>query len=73
MPCARRQIEREFKRIAPRLRIAAVYGGVDYNKQLRQIRDGLDIVVGTPGTFCLALGAVWMQRGIHAMGGTSYY
>jgi ATP-dependent RNA helicase DeaD len=29
--------------------IAAVYGGQDIERQIRQLRDGADIVVGTPG------------------------
>lgn len=30
-------------------RIHAVYGGVDYAKQLEGIKDGVDVLVGTPG------------------------
>ena len=30
-------------------RIHAVYGGVDYAKQLERLKDGVDILVGTPG------------------------
>ncbi len=30
-------------------RIVAVFGGVDYEKQLRQIREGADMLIGTPG------------------------
>jgi ATP-dependent RNA helicase RhlB len=29
--------------------IHAVYGGVDYNKQLQRLRDGVDVLIGTPG------------------------
>ena len=31
------------------LKLACVYGGVDYEKQRRQFDDGADIVIGTPG------------------------
>ncbi|HKA63508.1 MAG TPA: DEAD/DEAH box helicase [Methylomirabilota bacterium] len=31
------------------LNILAVYGGIDYNKQREALRDGCDILVGTPG------------------------
>jgi ATP-dependent RNA helicase RhlB len=31
------------------LSIAAIFGGVDYGKQAKSLRDGVDIVVGTPG------------------------
>jgi ATP-dependent RNA helicase RhlB len=31
------------------LSILAVYGGVDYNKQLDAIKQGVDILIGTPG------------------------
>ena len=31
------------------LRILAVYGGIDYNKQRDSLRDGCDVLVGTPG------------------------
>jgi ATP-dependent RNA helicase RhlB len=30
-------------------RIAVVFGGVDYDKQRRQLEDGVDILIGTPG------------------------
>ena len=30
-------------------RILAVYGGIDYNKQRDTLRDGVDVLVGTPG------------------------
>lgn len=33
----------------PKLRIAAVYGGADYESQLRALKRGVHIVVGTPG------------------------
>src|SRR6266566_4051172 len=31
------------------LQILSVYGGIDYNKQRDALRDGCDILVGTPG------------------------
>lgn len=31
------------------LRIAVVFGGVDYEKQRRQLEDGVDVLIGTPG------------------------
>lgn len=31
------------------LRMAAIYGGVDYQKQARTLRDGVDVIVATPG------------------------
>jgi len=44
-----RQIEKEFRRVAPQLRTACIYGGVEYRGQLRSLSDGCDVVVGTPG------------------------
>ncbi|TAN08213.1 MAG: DEAD/DEAH box helicase [Rhodanobacteraceae bacterium] len=31
------------------LRLALIYGGVDYDKQRQQLRDGCDIIIATPG------------------------
>jgi ATP-dependent RNA helicase RhlB len=31
------------------LKQAVVYGGVDYDKQRRQLEDGIDVLIGTPG------------------------
>jgi ATP-dependent RNA helicase RhlB len=31
------------------LRIAVVFGGVDYEKQRRQLEEGVDVLIGTPG------------------------
>ncbi len=31
------------------LRMLAVYGGIDYNRQREALRDGVDVLVGTPG------------------------
>jgi len=33
------------------LKVVAVYGGVDYDKQRQALRDGVDILIGTPGRF----------------------
>jgi ATP-dependent helicase YprA (DUF1998 family) len=48
------QVEREVEALAlpsatMRVNSACVYGGVSYSKQERELRDGVDIVVGTPG------------------------
>ena len=31
------------------LRTALIYGGVDYDKQRRQLEDGVDVIIATPG------------------------
>jgi len=31
------------------LKLAVVFGGVDYDKQRRQLADGVDVLIGTPG------------------------
>ena len=31
------------------LRTAVVYGGIDYEKQRKQLSDGIDVLIGTPG------------------------
>jgi ATP-dependent RNA helicase RhlB len=31
------------------LRLAVVFGGVDYEKQRKQLADGIDVLIGTPG------------------------
>jgi ATP-dependent RNA helicase RhlB len=31
------------------LKLAVVYGGVDYDKQRRQLSEGVDVLIGTPG------------------------
>ena len=45
------QIEKDFQVIgkATGLRSALIYGGVDYDKQRQQLRDGCDIIIATPG------------------------
>lgn len=43
------QVADEFKRVAGRLRVCAIYGGTAFGPQLDALREGVDIVVGTPG------------------------
>ncbi len=45
------QIEKDAHLIGghTELRIALIYGGVDYDKQRQMLRDGCDIIIATPG------------------------
>ncbi|MDE6954123.1 MAG: DEAD/DEAH box helicase [Erysipelotrichales bacterium] len=45
------QIEEELRRIGvfTNLSIVSVYGGADIEKQIKQVKKGADIIVGTPG------------------------
>lgn len=43
------QVAKDFKDIAGRLALACFYGGSSYNTQIDAIRNGIDILVGTPG------------------------
>ncbi len=45
------QIEKDARAIGRNtgLRIALIYGGVDYDKQRQQLKDGCDIIIATPG------------------------
>ncbi|MBR7551849.1 DEAD/DEAH box helicase, partial [Mycobacterium tuberculosis] len=45
------QIEKDARAIGRHtgLRIALIYGGVDYDKQRQLLRDGCDIIIATPG------------------------
>lgn len=45
------QIEKDARSIGQHtgLRIALIYGGVDYDKQRQQLKDGCDIIIATPG------------------------
>ena len=45
------QIEKDFQSIGggTGLRSALIYGGVDYDKQRQQLREGVDIIIATPG------------------------
>uniref|UniRef100_A0A8C1SM76 RNA helicase n=1 Tax=Cyprinus carpio TaxID=7962 RepID=A0A8C1SM76_CYPCA len=43
------QVARDFKDITRKLSVTCFYGGSSYNPQLEAIRNGIDILVGTPG------------------------
>ncbi|XP_035508267.1 nucleolar RNA helicase 2 [Morone saxatilis] len=43
------QVAKDFKDIIKRLSITCFYGGSSYNPQVDAIRNGIDILVGTPG------------------------
>jgi ATP-dependent RNA helicase RhlB len=45
------QIEKDFQSLGRNtgLKSALIYGGVDYDKQRQQLRDGVDIIIATPG------------------------
>ncbi|XP_053547835.1 nucleolar RNA helicase 2 [Bombina bombina] len=43
------QIMNEIRSITKKLKVACFYGGTPYQQQLFTIKDGLDILVGTPG------------------------
>ena len=45
------QIEKDAKAVGRHtgLRTALIYGGVDYDKQRQQLKDGCDIIIATPG------------------------
>nr|XP_033474648.1 nucleolar RNA helicase 2 [Epinephelus lanceolatus] len=43
------QVAKDFKDITKKLSLACFYGGSSYNPQLDAIRNGIDILVGTPG------------------------
>ncbi|WP_205472818.1 DEAD/DEAH box helicase [Agarivorans sp. Alg241-V36] len=40
---------KDFSRNIPGLRVLAIYGGADYGQQIKELRRGPQIVVGTPG------------------------
>jgi ATP-dependent RNA helicase DDX21 len=44
-----KQVEREFAATAPSLTTSCLYGGVSIMQQLREVKSGVDVVVGTPG------------------------
>ncbi|KAI3660408.1 hypothetical protein MP638_002491 [Amoeboaphelidium occidentale] len=44
-----KQVSLEFQRVNKTLRVLCVYGGVPYYEQEQALRNGLDVVVGTPG------------------------
>ncbi|XP_019954368.2 nucleolar RNA helicase 2 [Paralichthys olivaceus] len=43
------QVAKDFKDVVNKLSITCFYGGSSYNPQLDAIRNGIDILVGTPG------------------------
>ncbi|XP_042360575.1 nucleolar RNA helicase 2 [Plectropomus leopardus] len=43
------QVAKDFKDISKRVSLACFYGGSSYNPQIDAIRNGIDILVGTPG------------------------
>uniref|UniRef100_A0A8C9ZGW3 RNA helicase n=1 Tax=Sander lucioperca TaxID=283035 RepID=A0A8C9ZGW3_SANLU len=43
------QVAKDFKDITKKLALTCFYGGSSYNPQLEAIRNGIDILVGTPG------------------------
>ncbi|KAM4592282.1 nucleolar RNA helicase 2 [Odontesthes bonariensis] len=43
------QVAKDFKDVSKRLSIACFYGGSSYNPQIDAIRNGIDVLVGTPG------------------------
>nr|XP_033797809.1 nucleolar RNA helicase 2 [Geotrypetes seraphini] len=43
------QVSKDFKDITRKLTVACFYGGTPYNSQFDSIRNGIDILVGTPG------------------------
>ncbi|KAG9335830.1 hypothetical protein JZ751_003584 [Albula glossodonta] len=43
------QVSKDFKDVTKRLSVSCFYGGSSYNPQLDSIRNGIDILVGTPG------------------------
>uniref|UniRef100_K1RHB2 RNA helicase n=1 Tax=Magallana gigas TaxID=29159 RepID=K1RHB2_MAGGI len=44
-----KQVSDEFESISDGLSVACFYGGTPYEKQIRAIRSGIDVLVGTPG------------------------
>ncbi|XP_044276398.1 nucleolar RNA helicase 2 [Varanus komodoensis] len=43
------QVAKDFKDVTKKLSVACFYGGTAYNGQMDAIRNGIDILVGTPG------------------------
>uniref|UniRef100_A0A8D2ATG3 RNA helicase n=1 Tax=Sciurus vulgaris TaxID=55149 RepID=A0A8D2ATG3_SCIVU len=43
------QVAKDFKDITRKLSVACFYGGTSYQNQINHIRNGIDILVGTPG------------------------
>jgi ATP-dependent RNA helicase RhlB len=58
---------RQLGRFTP-FRILAVYGGIDYNKQREALREGCDVLVGTPGRLIDYLKQhVWSPRRVEVL------
>ncbi|XP_048864080.1 nucleolar RNA helicase 2 isoform X3 [Brienomyrus brachyistius] len=43
------QVAKDFKDVTKKLVVSCFYGGSSYNPQMESIRNGIDILVGTPG------------------------
>lgn len=43
------QVAKEFESACPNLVVRSVYGGVSISTQMRDLRSGVDVIVGTPG------------------------
>ncbi|CAH2322017.1 nucleolar RNA helicase 2 isoform X1 [Pelobates cultripes] len=43
------QIANEFRAISKKLKICCFYGGTPYQQQVFSIKEGIDVVIGTPG------------------------
>ncbi|KAK7140795.1 hypothetical protein R3I94_013164 [Phoxinus phoxinus] len=43
------QVSKDFKDVTRKLSVTCFYGGSSYNPQVEAIRNGIDILVGTPG------------------------
>ncbi|XP_050815343.1 nucleolar RNA helicase 2-like [Gopherus flavomarginatus] len=43
------QVARDFKDVTKKLTVACFYGGTPYRGQIEHIKNGIDILVGTPG------------------------
>ncbi|KAL1263583.1 hypothetical protein QQF64_006322 [Cirrhinus molitorella] len=43
------QVSKDFKAITRKLSVTCFYGGSSYNPQVEAIRNGIDVLVGTPG------------------------
>lgn len=55
------QVENEFRTAAPSLSCACFYGGTPLGPQERALRNGLDVVVGTPGRVIDLLERGWLD------------
>ena len=61
------QVNRELTETAPYLPTLCVYGGVPIDTQIRSLKKGVDIVVGTPGRI-----ADLIDRGVLQLGDVAY-